>query len=162
MLAGWLSRGGIAFALAVALAAVVGCRGRPPYEGRSVAELERMLRSDDPGVQLQGAHGLSLLGPEARDAVPALAEALKGSDSRVRQSAARALGAIGAEARDAVPALAGVLEDADWTVQRQAALALGEIGPPARSAAAALGKLGRSGAPLVRQAARGALQKVRR
>src|SRR5262245_9755056 len=38
----------------------VGCRAKAPYRGKSVAELERMLKSTDPLVQTQGAYGLSL------------------------------------------------------------------------------------------------------
>src|SRR5438132_1682004 len=56
---------------------ISACRGRAPYEGKSVAELERMLRDPNPTVQAQGAYGLSRLGSEARSAVPSLIEALK-------------------------------------------------------------------------------------
>src|SRR5262245_2066798 len=77
---------------------VIGCRSRAPYEGKSVAELEAMLRDADPKVQAQGAFGLSRLGAEARPAVKALAEALKNRDARVRQNAALALAEIGPDA----------------------------------------------------------------
>src|SRR6266566_2123771 len=83
---------------------ISACRGRAPYEGKSVAELERMLRDPNPTVQAQGAYGLSRLGSEARSAVPSLIEALKKTGA-VRQNAALALGQMGADAREAVPAL---------------------------------------------------------
>src|SRR5262249_24324659 len=86
------------------LLALVGCRGQAPYEGKSAAELEQMLREPDPIAQVQGAYGLSQLGPEARAAVPTLTEALKSDNALVRQNAALALGRIGPDARDAVPA----------------------------------------------------------
>jgi hypothetical protein len=60
-----------------------------------------MLRDADPVVQPQGAFGLSLLGPEARSAVPLL----RSQQALVRHNAALALGKIGSETREAVPAL---------------------------------------------------------
>src|SRR5947209_2622819 len=120
--------------LALLLLLPVGaCRSRPPYERKSAAQLEAMLKASSPAVQAQGAYGLSRLGPDARGAVPALIEALKGGPL-VRENAALALGRIGPEAADAVPALTVALHDPEWAVRRQAALALGEIGAKARTA----------------------------
>ena len=51
------------------VAVLLGCQTRRPYEGKSAAELERMLRDPDPARQVQGAFGLSRLGPEARHAL---------------------------------------------------------------------------------------------
>src|SRR5207249_4965598 len=108
---------------------LAGCgKASLPHEGKSVAQLRRMLDDAQPRVQAQGALGLSLHGPEAREAVPRLTDLLASADSLVRQQAALALGKIGPDARAAVPALEGTLGDADWAVRRQAALALGGIG----------------------------------
>src|SRR5437660_1653899 len=74
---------------------LAGCKAKPPFEGKSVAELQGMLRSGDADVQVQGAFGLSRLGPEAKAAVPALADALKTPAASVREAAASALGHIG-------------------------------------------------------------------
>ena len=135
------------------------CRAKPPYEGKSAAELEQMLRGPNPAAQAQGAFGLSRLGPEARAAVPALIAALK-KDRLVRKNAALALGQIGPGARDAVPALSEALGDSEWAVRRQAALALGQIGPEARKAIPALQKVSRDPDPLVRQSAQKALKQI--
>jgi HEAT repeat protein len=143
------------------LVCAAACRGKAPYEGKSVAELERMLRDPDPAVQTQGAFGLSRVGAEALPAVPALTEALKSPQSIVRQNAALALGQIGPEAKDAVPALTAVLRDREWAVRRQVVVALGQIGPDARSAAA-VEKLRQDPDSLVRKAAAEALKKIRR
>ncbi len=138
-----------------------GCGHKPPYKGRSVAELERMLDDPNPMVRVQGAQGLSEHGPDARPAAPALAKALQASNALLRQHAALALGAIGPGARDAVPALTTALDDPEWSVRRQAALALGEIGPDARSAADALRRLWTSDPnSLVRKAVEQALPKI--
>jgi HEAT repeat protein len=142
------------------MAAALGCRGGAPYENKTALELEEMLRSEDPTVQVQGAYGLGRLGPEARTAVPALAAALHGKTVLLRENAARALGLIGPDARQAVPALTEALGDAEWTVRRQAALALGLIGPDARSAIRALERLADDPDHLVRQAAQDALPRI--
>ena len=140
------------------LALAAGCGHKPPYEGRSGAELRRMLADANPAVRVQGAQGLSLHGAEARPAVPELTQALQSPDALLRAQSALALGAIGPDARDAVPALTTALADPEWSVRRQAALALGRIGPDARAAAPALRRLQREDPNgLVRKAAEQAL-----
>jgi HEAT repeat protein len=146
---------------AAALVLAVGCGHKPPYEGRSVAELQKMLDDPNATVRVQGAQGLSLHGPEARPAVPALMKALQSRDALLRMQSALALGAVGPDAREAVPALTTALDDPEWSVRRQAAVALGQIGPDARAAAPALHRL-QQGDPngLVRKAVEQALPKV--
>jgi HEAT repeats len=131
------------------LACAAGCQSKPPYEGKSAAELERMLNGPDPVAQAQGALGLSRLGPAAGDAVPALTAAL-------------ALGEVGPPAKAAVPQLAELLKDAQWAVRRQAAVALGRIGPDAKPALPGLEKLTKDKNSLVRKAATEAATKVKR
>jgi HEAT repeat protein len=138
---------------------VAGCGKKPPYEGRSVAELERMLDDPDPQVQAQGAFGLGRHGAEAAPAVPALARSLRSPEVLVRQQAALALGEIGA-AGEAVPALAGALSDSEWSVRRQAAVALGQIGPAAVAAEPDLRRCRRDPHTLVRKAAEEAIARI--
>jgi HEAT repeat protein len=138
-----------------------GCGHKPPYEGRSVAELEKMLADPSLAVRVQGAQGLSLHGAEAGPAVPALAQALQSSDGLLRMQAALALEKIGLGAREAVTPLIVALDDPEWSVRRQAALALGQIGADARSALPALHRLQRSDPNgLVRKAVEQALPKI--
>jgi hypothetical protein len=136
------------------------CTSKLPYEGKSLDQLQAMLKEDDPKVQAQGAYGLSLDRDKAQAAVPALIEAMQSKHVIVREKAARALGSAGPEAAGAVPVLIQALEDANWTVQRQAALALGEIGPKAATAVAALENLSNSTDKPVQEAARQALRKI--
>ncbi len=140
--------------------ALAGCRAKMPLEDKSVAELESILREDDPVAQAQAAYHLSRRGPEARTAVPALIEALK-KETLVRQNAALALGQIGPDAKEAVPALVEALRDPEWTVRRQAAVALGLIGPHARPAIPALQKLKQDRRKYVQDAAQEALRRIR-
>jgi HEAT repeat protein len=138
---------------------LAACSGKP-YEGKSVAQLQQMLQDSSPAVQAQGAFGLSRMGAEARDAVPALIACLQ-NETIVRQNAALALGAIGPDAKEAVPALTKLLQDPEWTVRRHAALALGEIGSTTQESVAALGKLKQDKNSLVRKAAEEALRRIR-
>ena len=85
------------------------------------------------------AWALASIGPQAKAAVPALAEMLTGDrDEKARWYAAYALSEIGTEARDAVPALLAALDDTDDDVRGYAVRALGRIG---REAANALPRL---------------------
>ncbi|HZV07464.1 MAG TPA: HEAT repeat domain-containing protein [Gemmataceae bacterium] len=149
------------WAVCLLLAFLSGCGRRPPYAGRSVAELQAMLDDPSPTVQAQAAYGLSLHHAKARPALPALTRTLRSPDALVRQQSALALGEIGAEAEEAVPALIEALHDAEWSVRRQAALALGQIGPPARAAEKELVHCQRDHNSLVRKAAGQALAKIK-
>ena len=81
---------------------------------------------------------LNNIGPDAKEAVPALIEALKDEDKTARQNAAEALGNMGPDAKDAVPTLIETLKDKYGAVRRAAADALGSIGPDAEEAVPAL------------------------
>jgi HEAT repeat protein len=141
---------------------VAGCSSKPPHQGRSVAQLERMLADPDPRTQVQGAYGLGVLGSEAAPAVPALAQALKSPDPLVRQQAATALGEIGPGAARATPDLATALSDPEWAVRRQAAVSIGNIGPPAKAVAeAGLTRCLQDSHNLVRKAAKESLTRIR-
>jgi len=139
----------------------VGCGGKP-YEGRNVSELERMLASPDPKVQVQGAFGLSLHGADAQPAIPALVQALKSEHVLLRQHACLALGKIGAHDAPATAALVATLNDPEWTVRRQAAVAIGQIRPPLDTVAEALARCERDTNAQVRKAARDVLAAIRK
>ncbi len=148
-----------ALAVGFSVLLLVSCSSRPPYEGKSVAQLEAMLKSSEPAKQVQGCYGLALGGEKSGPAVPALIELLHSPNTLLRQNAALALGKIGPAAGAAVPALTQTLSDSDWRVRRQAALALGGIGPEAAPATAELAKLSRD-LPAVRDAAADALARI--
>lgn len=149
---GWQLRRQIFVALVGFL--LLGCNRGMPYEGKSLAQLEKMLADADPRVQAQGAHGLSRLGLEAKPAVPRLIEQLKNPQAFVRQQVAIALAKIGAGASEALPALIDASRDPEWTVRRQVALALAAIGPDDPAVGKALDQLARDPDSLVKQGAR--------
>ncbi len=73
-------------------------------------------------VRTSAARALTLLGPQAQAAVPALAQALHDADMTVRWNAAQALGHLG---KAGVPELAAVLTDKDAHVRYCAVSGLG-------------------------------------
>src|SRR5262249_38997809 len=81
------------------------------------------LKGDGAKTHLSSA--LARLGPEGREAAPALIALLKSEDRFVRDPAVMVLGRIGPAAKDAVPALINALKNQKsiWIVQT-----LGEIG----------------------------------
>ena len=138
----------------------ISCRGKAPYEGKSVAALGGDAAVVGPHDAGSGDLWAGPQGRRARPAVPSLAELLHSPNLLVRQNAALALGKIGPAASQAVPDLTATLDDKEWTVRRQAALALGDIGPEARSAVVQLQKLRRDRQPYVRRAAEEALARI--
>jgi HEAT repeat protein len=125
-----------------------------PGGGECVPALIAALKSDDREFASAAAHCLGVLGPRAKDAVPALATALtrdfpvRGIDSEYepQASAAKALRRIGPEAKPAIPSLIRALayreqsEDfgPDDSAAVAAAQALGSFGGDARAAVPAL------------------------
>ncbi|MEC8337237.1 MAG: HEAT repeat domain-containing protein [Planctomycetota bacterium] len=76
------------------------------------------------------------IGPDAKDAVPAICDVLhEANEPYQRQEAAMTLGMIGPGAASAVPDLITLLDDPEIGVQHAAVFALGMIGPPAAPAA---------------------------
>ena len=130
------------FALGFVLWPCIGCGSKPPYEGKTVAQLRKMLQSPEVATQAQGAFGLSLHGAAAEPAAEALGDALRSSAPLVRQNAALALGKIGPGASAELPKLVAALQDAEWPVRRQAALSLSALGPAARFHVAVLAVAG--------------------
>src|SRR5206468_2599697 len=72
---------------------------------------------------------ISRMGPNAREAVPALLNALTDNRTRIRHAAADALGKVGPAAMNALPALIRSLKDADFQVRLAALNTLNRIAP---------------------------------
>jgi HEAT repeat protein len=120
------------------------------------------LRAADVPARRRASDALGLLGPAAREALPALAQALRDADEPVRLNAAYALGEIG---EPAVPALTDALRAGPEDARRAAGYGLAAAGEPAveallgmagdgeeqvrLAAVDALGDLGRTAAPAV-------------
>src|SRR5262249_40864558 len=91
-----------------------------------------------PSLRAAGALGLGMIGPDAKDAVPALDKALGDADPLVRVSAAQALGQIlKDEARGITPVLVRGVKDTTKAVRVRAAAPSGSPGIPDPEAIAA-------------------------
>ncbi len=114
----------------------------------------------EPSAHIEAAEELAVLGPAAKDAVPALVAVLDDPDVQVRATAAIALGRIGSDAKDAVGKLIGLLEDATELVRWTALIALGDIGPAASPAVPSVIRKLRDEAENVRSGAMFALGRI--
>jgi HEAT repeat protein len=123
---------GLIFALVVGAASAA--------QADDVTAWVEMLRTGDAAAKVRAADQLGDLGPEARDAVPALSAALADSDPVVVGHAARALGAIGPDAAAAVEPLIKALSHENPQVRAYAAYALGQLGKASLPAVPALAK----------------------
>jgi HEAT repeat protein len=185
--------------------------------GPSTDDLIAQLRDADPKTRLAAAHALverrdetsdvvaaddadstvrelaittlARIGPEAKDALPALESALRDENASVRTAAALAIdsiepnwqvhrpvliqslragdgpvflavGRMGERAAWAVPTLVGLLSDRRPPVRALAAKALGGIGPAARDAERGLTQCLRDPEASVRRAAQNALRQI--
>ena len=67
------------------------------------------------------------MGPEAKNAVPALIEQLNSSEDYLRESAVLTLGAIGPQAKESLPALRKMKDDPDALIRSAAERAIREV-----------------------------------
>jgi endoglucanase len=95
-----------------------------------VRELIESLGSDEWRQREEAANEISVIGLEAKAAIPFLIERLDDEEWRVRKAAAIALTGMGAEAKPAVHPLIAALDDEEWHVRKPAAQALAAIGRP--------------------------------
>jgi HEAT repeat protein len=111
----------------------------------------------DERVRRRAAEALAKFGPDAKEAVPALAKLLAAHDPATRQMVCETLGRIGPGAKDALPALLAVFEDGPTEVREAAIRACGRIG---RDAVGPLIKALKSEKAVVRGSAARALGQV--
>jgi HEAT repeat protein len=112
---------------------ILSCvRAEPPaeftYEGKTVRQWRADLKHSNWDRRYFAMLAFYKMGPEAKQALPAITDALKDSEWGVRTYAAKALGKLGPEARSAVPALTAALKDTHPGARESAAEALGSIG----------------------------------
>src|SRR5437016_6299536 len=89
-----------------------------------------MLRDANVVARCTAARALGQMGPQAREALPALLQALQDREPLVRDAAADAIGCIGPDTPDAMLALMQALTDTNSFVQATAAKALKKIDGP--------------------------------
>jgi len=139
-----------------------------PDAKAAVPALVDHLGTEEPKVRYIACYALGKIGPAARDAVPALQKNLAGDDKFLKAASVWALLHIQPEDKPlkvaAVPLLIAGLKDAQTDLAKEeAAITLGNIGAPTANAAIPeLEKLAKeSESPKVREAAEGALKKLK-
>ena len=124
-----------------------------------LSRIASLLDGDDEWVRAKTVECLALIGPDARDAAPAIHRALRDGVPVVWHVPAALAAILGA---DAVPALADVVLDAgfDELTRKYAAKALGDIGAAAAGALPALQSALGIPVPDVRDAASRAIDTI--
>jgi len=110
---------GMRFQAAQALAGI----GKPAVPG-----LRKKLTARGKSA-VAAALSLGLMGPDAKEALPELAQLLKVGNPSVRREAAKAIGRIGPGSESAVDAMISALEDETYGVRHMVAKALEAWGP---------------------------------
>jgi HEAT repeat protein len=122
--------------IACCLVALAGCNKPDPVdsesyivEGRTISSWLTQLREDpdDDGNYLEVWEALSKMGPEDKEAVPALVAALQDENPKVRWVVVRCIGQIEPVGKDVEYAVARAMEDKDTRVSRAAIQASGKI-----------------------------------
>jgi hypothetical protein len=117
------------------------------YQGHSAGYWTEALDSPDGAARRKAVFALGAIGPDAGEAVPALAAILTDDAEReTRSEAALALAKKSPASRPAVPALARALSDSEPLVRMNAAIALFRLKADARPAVPALIKALQDGA----------------
>jgi HEAT repeat protein len=120
-------------------------RGKPRVQEQVLRTLQRIgaaavptlveiVRTETPEKSRVAAlAALEYLGPDAKEALPALRETMKHKSAQLRAATAAALRGLGRDAQEATPELLHALNDREYIVQVQAAntlVRLGTLGVP--------------------------------
>jgi HEAT repeat protein len=129
---------------------------------RAVPGVVEQLADEDPTARILAAQWLAALGPDAKEALPALIEAaLHDGDQDVAAAAATAIRTLDLQAaREVVAGYLPALWDTDPPIRRKACVVLGSFGPVAKPAVASLITMLDDTDDLVRERAVGALGSI--
>jgi len=131
------------------------------YQGKPLSEWIEMLEGTNLSAKLSAINAVGKIGPEAKDAIPALIETIRQTrnhDKKILLGCNYALLAMG---KEIVPYMISLLKDDEWEMRRGAAWILGEVGPEAKDAVPALTEALNDSNPEVRTRAAEALKKVK-
>jgi len=140
----------------------ISCREPPEvtYEGRPLGAWIAMLESHDPAARTAAVQALRQIGPQARQAIPALIQTIRETRNRDRKLLLACNGALLAMGQEIVPSMIALLRDDDWEMRRGSAWILGRLGPDAREAVPALTRAIQDPHPAVRRKAAESLKKI--
>jgi HEAT repeat protein len=141
----------------------IGCNRKEEviYQGKPLSAWIEMLEDSNPRTRFSAVNAVGKIGPEAREAIPALIETIRQTrnhDKRILLACNYALLAMG---KEIVPSMISLLKDDDWEMRRGAAWILGKVGPEAKDAVPALTEALNDSNPAVRTKAAEALKKIK-
>jgi hypothetical protein len=151
-------------ALLVCIAVLsIGCSKKEEvtYQGKPLSAWIEMLEDSNPSTRFSAINAVGKIGPEAREAIPALIETIRQTrnhDKRILLACNYALLAMG---KEIVPNMISLLKDDEWEMRRGAAWILGKLGPEAKDAVPALTEALSDSNPAVRTKAAEALKKIK-
>jgi HEAT repeat protein len=151
-------------ALLVCIAVLsIGCSKKEEvtYQGKPLSAWIEMLEDTNPSTRFSAINAVGKMGPEAREAIPALIETIRQTrnhDKRILLACNYALLAMG---KEIVPSMISLLKDDDLEMRRGAAWILGKVGPEAKDAVPALTEALNDSNPAVRTKAAEALKKIK-
>ena len=118
----------------------------PEELAQTVAALSKAVLNDNPKMKVAAADALATLGPNAKDALPALLAQFDHPFPWVRVSCQAAVGSVG---KDAVPALIETFENNTGGPRVRAAFVLGGIGADAKPAVPAILRIMKNESPAI-------------
>jgi HEAT repeat protein len=140
----------------------IGCTKKEEvtYEGKPLSVWIKMLEQPDLAAKSSAIVAIIELGPEAKEAAPAIIETIRQVRNRDRRMLVACNDALLRMGKEAVPYLVDLLKDDTWEMRRGSAWMLGKLGPEARDAVPALTEALEDPNEVVRQKAAEALKKI--
>jgi HEAT repeat protein len=130
------------------------------YQGKPLSEWIEMLEGTNPTAKLSAVNAVGKIGPEAKEAIPALIEMIRQTRNHDRKTLLGCNHALLAMGKEIVPYMISLLKDDEWEMRRGAAWILGKVGPDAKAAVPALTEALKDPNPAVQKKAAEALQKI--
>ena len=131
------------------------------HQGKSLSEWLTMLEEQDPAKRYAAIRAVGEIGPEAKEAIPALIQTIRETRNRNKRFLVASVHALLGMGREVVPHMITLLKDDDWEIRRGAAWMLGKLGPEAEDAVPALTEALRDSNAVVRAKASEALKRIK-
>lgn len=140
----------------------IGCTKKQEvtYQGKPLNEWIKMLKEPDLAAKTSAIAAISALGPEAKEATPAIIETIRQVRNRDKRMLVACVDALLGMGKEAVPYLIDLLKDDTWEMRRGSAWMLGKLGPDAKDAVPALTEALNDPNEVVRLKAAEALKKI--
>jgi HEAT repeat protein len=141
----------------------IGCSKKKEvtYEGKPLSAWIEMLKESDPRAKYAAILAIAEIGPEAKEAIPALIETIRETRNRDKRMLFACNNALLGMGKEIVPHMVSLLNDDEWEMRRGGAYMLGKVGPDAEDAVPALTEALNDPNDAVRMKAEEALKKIK-